>query len=148
MRTTGRCSAPRTGRRGSSTWNKNLADLEAWGLSANRKALLEVNVSVPRGGGVIIGRGVPTSWLTSAEPVSWTNVPVDGGRRNGFTLTRDGSKVSLSVTGDPGGPAYEWATSGQRGVQGFGKDTGSGWTPEPALGDAWLTAETSRPAQR
>ncbi|NJA54987.1 hypothetical protein [Streptomyces sp. NEAU-H3] len=293
---------------GGGTWNKNLADLEAWGLSTNRKALLEANVSVPRGGGVSIGRGVPTSWLTSGKPVSWTNVPVDGGRRIGFTLTRDGNKVSLSVTGDPGGPvalslpafvddivsttagtvdnasgtvtlpkgtskvtvtvgdleasritgaqstaghytfgrptdqvrryqtftagentrldgvrvslrriggtgqspvtvslyrtsglkptgsplttttipasavgtkdtvvkaalgydglvdgadyavvlgqrtpggpAYEWATSGQRGVQGFGKDTGSGWTPEPALGDAWLTAETSRPAQR
>ncbi|MFJ6725981.1 hypothetical protein ACIQPQ_13810 [Streptomyces sp. NPDC091281] len=89
---------------GGDSWNKNLADLEAWGLSTNKKALLEANVSVTSGGPVVIGRGVPTSWLTSGRPITWRNVPTHGGHRIGFTITRDGNKVTLSVTGDPGAP--------------------------------------------
>ena len=86
------------------SWSTPEADLEAWALSGDAKALLESNVSVASDGDVIIGRGIPTSWISSGRPTSWTGVPVGGGQSIGFTITPEsGNQVRLDLAGSTTG---------------------------------------------
>jgi hypothetical protein len=87
------------------SWSTPEADLETWGESGSAKALLESNISVAANGNVIIGAGIPASWILSGQPTSWTNVPVGAGKTVGFTITPEsGNQVQLTLTA---------ATSGQ-----------------------------------
>ncbi|MFI9380067.1 hypothetical protein [Kutzneria sp. NPDC052558] len=83
------------------SWTQPEADFNAYGLASTGKALLESNVSVTADGVAIIGRGVPTSWITSGKPVSWQGVPVGGNKTIDFTITPQGSnQVKLTVKGN------------------------------------------------
>jgi hypothetical protein len=61
-------------------------------------------VSQQADGALVVGRGVPGSWLTSGRPISVSRFPAADGRRIGVTITGHGDKVTLSVTGKPTGP--------------------------------------------
>jgi hypothetical protein len=83
------------------SWSKPLADNNAYGMAGSQKAILETSVSVAGDGTAIIGRGLPTSWITSGKPVSWTGVPVGGGATIGFTLTPlPRNQVRLTLKGN------------------------------------------------
>ena len=83
------------------SWSTPLADNNAYGLASTQKAILETSVSVAADGTAIIGRGLPTSWITSGKPVSWTRVPVGGGTTMDFTITPlSGNKVQLTLNGN------------------------------------------------
>jgi hypothetical protein len=83
------------------SWSTPLADNNAYGLASTQKAIAETSVSVTADGTAIIGRGLPTSWITSGKPTSWTRVPVGGGATIGFTMTPlPGNKVQLTLKGN------------------------------------------------
>jgi len=86
---------------GKGSWSTPLADNNAYGLAGTQKAILETSVSVTADGTAIIGRGLPTGWITSGKPTSWTRVPVGGGATIGFTMTPlSGNKVRLTLKGN------------------------------------------------
>lgn len=83
------------------SWSTPLADNNAYGLASTQKAILETSVSVAADGTAVIGRGLPTSWITSGKPTSWTGVPVGAGATIGFTMTPlPGNQVRLTLTGN------------------------------------------------
>jgi hypothetical protein len=51
-------------------------------------------------GTVILGRGVPDSWLRPGEVIEWRNVNVNDGLLLDFTITSSGSGVTLQLAGD------------------------------------------------
>ena len=87
------------------SWTTPLADYESWGLTQTDKALLESSISVAFDGTRIIGRGIPTDWITSGRPVSWTDVPVGAGATAGFSITGlSGDEIHLTLTGNTSAP--------------------------------------------
>ena len=66
--------------------------------------LLDSLVSQRADGALVVGRGVPGSWLTSGRPIAVSGFPAADGRRIGVTITGHGKTVRLSVTGNPPGP--------------------------------------------
>ncbi|MFD4571773.1 hypothetical protein ACFWNK_11110 [Streptomyces sp. NPDC058417] len=91
--------------------------------------------------------GAPLATATIPAPaVGTTDTVVTAALRyDGLVDGAPYAVVLRQQTPSPSNAAYEWATSGSRGVQGFGKGAGSGWTAESNLGDGWLTAQTSDP---
>ncbi|BCJ36621.1 hypothetical protein Athai_41240 [Actinocatenispora thailandica] len=69
----------------------------AWGISTANKALLESLVAQRVNGDLLVGRGVPDSWL--GKPIRVSNVPTLDGGRVAVTITGRGRHVTLTVTG-------------------------------------------------
>ena len=80
-------------------WPRPAADLETWGLSFTKEALLESCCSVKIDGTVIIGRGVPETWLRDGDVVEWKNICVNGGRKLDFSIGANGKWVTLKLSG-------------------------------------------------
>jgi hypothetical protein len=56
-------------------------------------------------GSLIVGRGVPGSWLTRGQPISVANFPTTDGHHLGLTIRGTGSTVTLTLSGQaPAGP--------------------------------------------
>ena len=70
----------------------------AWGLAGANGVLLDSLVAERADGELVVGRGVPASWL-DRSPISVTGFPVTGGRRAGLTMTSSGSSVTLTLSG-------------------------------------------------
>ena len=69
--------------------------------------LLDSLVSQRTDGSLIVGRGVPTSWLGTG-PIAVSNFPTTDGGRIGVRITTRGDAVTLQLTGKPSGPvAFE-----------------------------------------
>ena len=70
-------------------------------MAGANKVLLDSLVAQQTDGSLVVGRGVPTTWLRSGTPaVSVTNFPTTHGRRLGLTISaRGGSQVSLTLHG-------------------------------------------------
>ncbi len=81
-------------------WTTPDADYESWGLSFNKQALLETNCSLKEDGTLIIGRGLPDTWVANGKTVQWANVNVGGGKKINFTISGGVSSVNLSISGD------------------------------------------------
>ena len=64
--------------------------------------LLDSLVSQRTDGSLIVGRGVPTSWLGTG-PIAVSNFPATDGGRIGVTITTRGDAVTLRLTGKPSG---------------------------------------------
>jgi hypothetical protein len=75
-------------------------NLDSWGASFTKQALLQVCASVKVDGTVILGRGIPDYWLEPGSVVEWANVNVNAGRRISFRITADRSIVELRIWGD------------------------------------------------
>jgi hypothetical protein len=71
----------------------------AWGIAGSDKVLLDSIVAQRADGSVLVGRGVPPQWLTTATPIAVTNFPTTDGKRSGFTIDAHGTSVSLTVAG-------------------------------------------------
>jgi hypothetical protein len=65
--------------------------------------LLDSLVSQRTDGSLIVGRGVPNSWVGSGR-IAVSNFPTTGGGRIGVTITARGDAVTLQLTGKPSGP--------------------------------------------
>ena len=80
------------------SWSTPLADLESWGSSGIVKTILETDVSVASDGSLILGRGIPTSWLESDRAIAWSNVPIGGGQARDITITPSNGGTTVTVT--------------------------------------------------
>jgi hypothetical protein len=76
----------------------------SWGIAMGDLGLLDSLVSQRADGALVVGRGVPGSWLSSGRPIAVSGFPAADGRRIGVTITGHGTTVRLSVTGNPPGP--------------------------------------------
>jgi hypothetical protein len=61
-------------------------------------------VSQRTDGSLIVGRGVPNSWISSRQWIGVSNFPTTDGGRIGVTITTRGNAVTLQLTGRPSGP--------------------------------------------
>jgi len=75
-------------------------NLDSWGASFTKQALLQVCASVKVDGTVIIGRGIPDYWLEPGSVVEWANVNVNEGRTISFRITAGRSAIELRIWGD------------------------------------------------
>ncbi len=77
----------------------------AWGM-ANANLVLLASLAAQRAdGSLIVGRGVPSDWLTHNQPISVANMPTTDGHHLGLTIRGAGPTVTLTLTGQaPAGP--------------------------------------------
>jgi hypothetical protein len=75
----------------------------AWGMAGADKVLLDSIAAQRADGRLIVGRGLPPSWL-ERTPISVTNFPTTDGRRVGLTITSAGAAVTLTLHGRAPGP--------------------------------------------
>ena len=75
----------------------------SWGIAMGGLGLLDSLAAQRADGTLIVGRGVPGSWLTSGRPIAVTNFPAANGHRIGVTITGNGDAVTLRLTGAPSG---------------------------------------------
>ena len=80
------------------------ASPHSWGIAMGDLGLLDSLVSLRADGSLIVGRGVPDSWLASGRPIAVSNFPAADGSRIGVTITTQGNAVTLRLTGEPSGP--------------------------------------------
>ena len=66
--------------------------------------LLDSLVSQRTDGSLIVGRGVPNSWVGSGHRIAVSNFPTTAGGRIGVTITTRGDAVTLQLAGKPSGP--------------------------------------------
>ena len=77
------------------------ASPHGWGSADANLVLLDSLIAERGDGTLIIGRGVPNSWVTSGQTIDVTNVPISGGHHLGMTVaTRGSQSVTLTLTGD------------------------------------------------
>jgi hypothetical protein len=72
----------------------------AWGMATANKVLLDSLLVQRSDGSLIIGRGVPNTWVRTGKTISVANFPTVDGHRLGFTLSIHDRAVSLTLTGD------------------------------------------------
>lgn len=84
---------------------ESYGNYESWGTSFSKQAILQACISVQTDGTVIIGRGVPDTWLKPGDVIEWAGVNINDGRVMNFTLTSTGREIHAQFTGDdPQGP--------------------------------------------
>jgi hypothetical protein len=76
----------------------------SWGIAMGDLGLLDSLVSQRADGSLIVGRGVPDSWIGSGRQIAVSNFPTANGSRIGVTITTRGDAVTLRLTGNPSGP--------------------------------------------
>jgi hypothetical protein len=76
----------------------------SWGIAMGDLGLLDSLVSQATDGSLIVGRGVPNSWVGSGQQVAVSNFPTTEGHRIGATITTQGDSVTLKLTGMLSGP--------------------------------------------
>jgi hypothetical protein len=83
----------------------NGASPHAWGIANANMVLLDSLAAQESNGSLIVGRGVPDSWVSSGQVISLANFPTVSGRHSGLSIKTSGQAVTLTVTGDqPAGP--------------------------------------------
>jgi hypothetical protein len=77
----------------------------AWGIANANMVLLDSLAAQRSDGSLVVGRGVPDSWLTGGQPISLANFPTTDGMHIGLTISGGGGSVRLTLSGDqPSGP--------------------------------------------
>jgi hypothetical protein len=66
--------------------------------------LLDSLVSQRTDGSLIVGRGVPDSWVGSGRQIAVSNFPTTNGHRIGVRITTRGDAVTLKLAGNLPGP--------------------------------------------
>lgn len=81
----------------------------AWGMAGANRVLLDSLVAQRADGDLVVGRGVPASWLTGGKRISVANFPAADGRRLDVAITANGSSVSLHLGGSlpPGSTLFQ-----------------------------------------
>ena len=80
------------------------ASPHSWGISLAAQGLLDSLASQMANGTLIVGRGVPSSWLAPGKSTSVSNFPITAGHRLGLSISSTGHTASLRITGTPSGP--------------------------------------------
>jgi hypothetical protein len=80
------------------------ASPHSWGIAMGDLGLLDSLVSVRTDGSLIVGRGVPGTWVTSGQQIAVSNFPTTNGHRIGLNITTQGNAVTLRLTGELSGP--------------------------------------------
>jgi hypothetical protein len=77
----------------------------AWGMANANMVLLDSLAAQRSDGSLVVGRGVPDSWVSSGQVISLANFPTTDGRHLGLSIRAHGNVVTLTLTGDqPAGP--------------------------------------------
>ncbi|HEY1703088.1 MAG TPA: hypothetical protein VGG75_25590 [Trebonia sp.] len=82
----------------------------SWGIAMGGMGLLDSLVSQRADGTLVVGRGLPSSWLSARTPVAVSNFPAADGRRLGVSVTTRagsmtrGEQVTLRITGTTAAP--------------------------------------------
>lgn len=71
-----------------------------WGQSTATKVLFDSLIAQKSDGTVILGRGLPQEWIASGQQVALENYPVQKGGRVGYSLTSNGTELTLDLVGD------------------------------------------------
>ena len=71
----------------------------AWGMANANLVLLDSLVAQRADGSLIIGRGVPGTWVRSGKTIQLANVPTVAGRHLGLRIRSNGTSVTLTLTG-------------------------------------------------
>ena len=80
----------------------------AWGISQADKVLLDSLVAQRSDGSLIVGRGVPPSWVRSEDAMTVSNFPAVDGRRIGVAISARRGAVTLNLRGrTPGAVLFE-----------------------------------------
>jgi hypothetical protein len=77
----------------------------AWGMANANMVLLDSLAAQRSDGSLVIGRGVPDSWVRGGQVIKVANFPTVAGRRTGLAIRTRGRAVTLRLTGArPAGP--------------------------------------------
>jgi hypothetical protein len=76
----------------------------SWGIAMGDLGLLDSLVSQRTDGSLIVGRGVPDTWVASGRQIAISNFPTADGHRIGVRITTRAGAVTLRLTGDLPGP--------------------------------------------
>jgi hypothetical protein len=76
----------------------------SWGIAMGNLGLLDSLVSQRTDGSLIVGRGVPNTWVGSGRQIAVANFPTTNGHRIGVAITTHGDAVTLKLTGKLPGP--------------------------------------------
>jgi hypothetical protein len=77
----------------------------AWGMANANLVLLDSLAAQRSDGSLVVGRGVPDSWVRGGQVISLADFPTTGGKHTGLTIATSGSTVTLTLSGDkPSGP--------------------------------------------
>jgi hypothetical protein len=83
----------------------NGASPHAWGVANANLVLLGSLAAQRANGSLVVGRGVPDSWVRGGQVISVANFPTTDGRHTGLTIRINGATVTLTLSGDqPAGP--------------------------------------------
>jgi hypothetical protein len=77
----------------------------AWGMANANLVLLDSLAAQRSDGSLVVGRGVPDSWVRPGQVIGLANFPGTGGKHIGLTIRTSGSTVTLTFSGNkPSGP--------------------------------------------
>ena len=77
----------------------------AWGMANANMVLLDSLAAQRADGSLIVGRGVPNSWVQPGKVIQLAHFPTTDGRHIGLTIRVKGLAVTLTLTGQrPSGP--------------------------------------------
>ena len=77
----------------------------AWGIANANMVLLDSLAAQRADGSLVIGRGVPSSWVAAGKLISLAHFPTVAGLHLGLAIRSSGSSVTLTLSGQaPGGP--------------------------------------------
>jgi hypothetical protein len=71
----------------------------AWGIANANMVLLDSIAAQRSDGSLVVGRGIPSSWLSSGKAISVANFPTTDGKHINLTIRGQGSTVKLTVSG-------------------------------------------------
>jgi hypothetical protein len=72
----------------------------AWGIANANMVLLDSLAAQRSNGSLVVGRGVPDSWVRGGQVISLANFPTTDGKHAGLTIRTSGSTVTLTLSGD------------------------------------------------
>jgi hypothetical protein len=75
------------------------ASPHAWGMAQANKVLLDSLAAQQSDGTLIIGRGVPASWLGAHRQIAVENFPTIDGKRLNLRISSSGDSVTLALMG-------------------------------------------------
>ncbi|MGH3202854.1 MAG: hypothetical protein ACRDP5_12500 [Streptosporangiaceae bacterium] len=78
----------------------NGASPHAWGMANSNLVLLASLVAQRADGALVVGRGVPDSWVRGGQVISLANFPTTDGRHTGLSIRASGTSVTLTLSGD------------------------------------------------
>ena len=83
----------------------NSSSPHAWGMANANMVLLDSLAAQRADGSLVVGRGVPDSWVRGGQAISLANFPTTDGRHIALSISTSGTAVTLTLRGDqPSGP--------------------------------------------